>query len=40
MRLAALLIGMLLFEPVLLEAAGLSDEDPADVRTELLATLE
>ncbi len=35
-RLAALLIGLLLFEPALLEAAGLSGEDPAEVGARLL----
>lgn len=36
-HLAVLLIGLLLFEPVLLEAAGLADEDAARVREALIA---
>jgi AcrR family transcriptional regulator len=36
-QLAALLIGLLLFEPLLVDSAGLGDEDPAGVRAELLA---
>ncbi|HTW97732.1 MAG TPA: helix-turn-helix domain-containing protein [Acidimicrobiales bacterium] len=35
-QLAALMIGWLLFEPVLVNAAGLSNEDPAWIRRQLL----